>query len=157
FERFEGQTGQPAWLFPLRKAGISSFAEQGFPTLKDEDWRFTNVAPIAQLPFTPMIDGKADKAVDDTLSPAAFSGLKGNRLGFVNGHFAAAQSSVKNLPKGVTVSNLAAALTENSAFIEKHFCHYAQAQGNAFAALNQAFFSDGAFIHVPAGVAVDEP
>ena len=37
---------------PLRKAGMASFAELGFPKLSDEDWRFTNVAPIAKLPFS---------------------------------------------------------------------------------------------------------
>ena len=36
---------QPKWLLPVRKAGISRFAELGFPTLRDEDWRYTNVAP----------------------------------------------------------------------------------------------------------------
>ena len=49
FERFEAQAKQPAWIFPLRKAGIARFAELGFPTLQQEDWRFTNVAPIAKL------------------------------------------------------------------------------------------------------------
>ena len=53
FEKFEKEPRQPSWVFPLRKAGIARFAELGFPTLKDEDWRFTNVAPIAKLPFKP--------------------------------------------------------------------------------------------------------
>ena len=43
----------PAWLLPLRKAALARFAELGFPTLHQEDWRFTNVAPIAGLPFKP--------------------------------------------------------------------------------------------------------
>src|SRR5215472_13446171 len=98
FERFEKQTNQPSWLFPLRKAGVSSFAEQGFPTLKDEDWRFTNVAPITALPFKPFFDGPADKAVADALPRAVFANLKGHRLVFVNGHFAAELSSIGGLP-----------------------------------------------------------
>src|SRR5205814_3442774 len=93
FERFENQTNQPAWLFLLRKAGIVSFAEQGFPTLKDEDWRFTNVAPIAKLPFKPMLDGAAEKGVADVLPRSVFAKLSGSRLVFVNGHFAADLSS----------------------------------------------------------------
>ena len=157
FERFENQTNQPAWLFPLRNAGISSFAEQGFPTLKDEDWRFTNVAPIANLPFKPMSDSVRDKAVGEMLPGAVFAKLVGSRLVFVNGHFAAELSSVRGLPGGVKVSNLAAALARDSAFVEKHLGRYAQMQSNAFAALNQAFFSDGAFIYVPGGVTVEEP
>src|SRR5436190_2933045 len=157
FERFEDKANQPAWLFPLRKAGIACFAEQGFPTLKDEDWRFTNVAPIARLPFKPMLDGAAEKGVADVLPRSVFAKLSGSQLVFVNGHFAAELSSVRALPTGVKVTNLAAALAKDSAFVEKHLGRYAQAQGNAFAALNQAFFSDGAFIYVPSGVTVDEP
>jgi Fe-S cluster assembly protein SufD len=157
FERFEHQTNQPAWLFPLRKAGIACFAEQGFPTLKDEDWRFTNVAPIAKLPFNPMLNGSHDKAASEILACAAFSKLPGNRLVFVNGHFAAELSSIGALPGGVKVSNLATALARDTALVEKHLGRYATGEGNAFAALNQAFFSDGAFIYVPGGVHIEEP
>ena len=157
FARFETQPNQPAWLLPLRKAGIASFAEQGFPTLKDEDWRFTNVAPIAALPFKPMAGGAADKATKGMLPGAVFANLSGARLVFVNGHFAADLSSVGALPGGVKVSSLATALARDGALLEKHLGRYATAQGNAFAALNQAFFSDGAFIYVPGGVTVEEP
>ncbi|HWC61412.1 MAG TPA: hypothetical protein VHC44_17090, partial [Verrucomicrobiae bacterium] len=93
FERFEKQMNQPAWLFPLRKAGIACFAEQGFPTLKDEDWRFTNVSPIASLPFKPMAESLKDKSASEILAGAAFTKLAGSRLVFVNGHFAPELSS----------------------------------------------------------------
>ena len=43
--------GQPAWLRGLRERGFARFCEAGFPTTKDEDWRFTNVNAIAQTPF----------------------------------------------------------------------------------------------------------
>ena len=56
FEQFEKGAKDPAWVRVARKAGISHFAELGFPTLQDEDWRFTNVAPIAKLPFKPVLD-----------------------------------------------------------------------------------------------------
>ena len=46
FSALEIAASQPKWLAPVRKAGLASFADQGFPTLHDEDWRFTNVAPI---------------------------------------------------------------------------------------------------------------
>ncbi|HEU5123384.1 MAG TPA: Fe-S cluster assembly protein SufD [Verrucomicrobiae bacterium] len=156
FERFE-KRGQPAWLLPLRKAGISSFAEQGFPTLRDEDWRFTNVAPIAKLPFQPATDFAIDAAVKDAVKTAAFNQPAGNRLVFVNGRFASELSACNAIPDGVKVQNLAAALTENGALVEKHLGQHVQSNGNAFAALNQAFFEDGVFIHVPAGVEVSEP
>ncbi len=156
FQRFETQP-QPAWLVPLRKAGISSFAEQGFPTLQDEDWRFTKVTPIARLAFKPVFESTVDGAAGDVLQASAFAGLKGHRLVFVDGQYSAALSSLRPLPSGVTVSSLAAALAGDSSLPEKHLGRYARTEGNSFAALNQAFFLDGAFIHVPAGVAIEEP
>src|SRR5688572_33311430 len=56
FERFEQERNEPAWLASLRKSGMERFAEAGFPTIRDEDWRFTNVAPIAKLPFQPVTE-----------------------------------------------------------------------------------------------------
>jgi Fe-S cluster assembly protein SufD len=157
FTRFEQPPHQPAWVFPLRKAGIASFEDQGFPTLKDEDWRFTNIAPIAKLPFQPAFDSSANGAAKEAAERSAFRNLDGCRLVFVNGHYSAELSSLRPLPAGAKAGSLAAALIKDSAFLERHLGRYAQPEGNAFAALNQAFFLDGAFIHVPAGVEVKEP
>ncbi|HLP78808.1 MAG TPA: Fe-S cluster assembly protein SufD [Candidatus Paceibacterota bacterium] len=157
FARFEKRDQQPAWMQPLREAGISSFAKQGFPTLHNEDWRYTNVAPIARLPFKPVLDLSVDAAVTAAAEKAAFTKLAGNRLVFVNGHYAPKLSAQSTVPAGVKIQNLAAALAENPALVEKHLGKYAQPEGNAFTALNQAFFADGVFIHVPAGVEVAEP
>src|ERR1051325_6117832 len=156
FGELERSPSQPAWL-PPRKAGIASFAEQGFPTLKHEDWRFTNVAPIEKLPFHAAQAGNVNGAETKTLKDAAFTKLGGNRLVFVNGFFSANLSEIKLVSGGVKIENLSAALSKNPALIEKHLGHYAQTANNAFAALNQAFFSDGAFIYVPASVTVEEP
>src|SRR6266404_7265779 len=88
FEYFEHEAKQPAWVFPLRKAGIARFAELGFPTLKEEDWRFTNVAPIAKLPFRPVLDPQEHRLSKSDIARFNFSGIKGTRLVFVDGHFA---------------------------------------------------------------------
>jgi Fe-S cluster assembly protein SufD len=159
FERFEqaGASRQPSWLFPLRKAGLACFAELGFPTLKHEDWRFTNVAPIAKLPFKPVFETKIDGLTTDSLVQFPFAKLPGTRLVFVNGHYAAELSTTPAQPDGIKASNLAAALTSDSALIEKHLGRYVRTEDNAFAALNNAFFQDGGFIYVPARQAITEP
>ena len=147
----------PKWLAPLRKAGLASFADQGFPTLKDEDWRFTNVTPIAKLNFSLAgqiaVNGAESKVIDESV----FTRLPGHRLVFVNGFFSAKLSQIKPVNGGVRIENLSAALASDSALIEKHLGKYAPPAGNSFAALNQAFFTDGAFIFVPQGVEVAEP
>jgi len=159
FERFEqvGASRQPAWLFPLRKAGIARFAELGFPTLKNEDWRFTNVAPIAKLPFKPVFDATPDGLTKESLNQFPFTKLPGARLVFVNGIYSAGLSTTPEHQDGIKVGSLAAALATDSALIEKHLGRHLRTEDNAFAALNNAFFQDGGFVYVPAGQSVDEP
>lgn len=156
FSRFEAQESQPKWLLPLRKAGLVRFSALGLPTLKDEDWRFTNVAAIAKLPFRPAFD-PADGVTAEQLNGFAFAGLPGSRLVFVNGHFAPQLSTLNKLPSGVKAGSLAAALADEAALLEKHLDRYVQNADNGFTALNQAFFLDGGFVHVPTGTVVEEP
>src|SRR2546422_9325148 len=87
FERFEKEAKQPSWVFPLRKAGIARFAELGFPTINDEDWRFTNVAPITKLPFKPVFAADRDGVDAETVGGFTFGQIPAHRLGFVNGHY----------------------------------------------------------------------
>src|SRR5690348_12789574 len=80
FERFEKQAAHPAWVFPLRKAGLARFAERGFPTLQDEDWRFTNLALITKLPFKPVFESSANGLSAEGISPLIFGQLATHRL-----------------------------------------------------------------------------
>jgi len=156
FSRFESAL-QPSWLLPLRNAGIARFVELGFPTLQDEDWRFTNVAPLAKLPLRPVVEPTDAAGATAALEKLIFARLPGIRLVFVNGVYSAALSSTQALPPGVRVTNLAAALVADSEFIKKQFGQCALTDDNAFAAFNQAFFTDGGFVLLPAGVSVAEP
>ena len=157
FAQFAATTTGPKWLAPLRKAGLACFADLGFPTLQDEDWRFTNVAPVARLNFQPAPQVAVNGAESKAIAESVFAGLSGHRLVFVNGFYSSKLSSIKALPNGVRVESLTAALAQDSGLIEKHLGKYAQTEKNSFAALNQAFFSDGAFILVPPGMEVTEP
>src|SRR5438270_11823974 len=113
FER-EGAGKHPSWVFPLRKAGIARFAELGFPTLKDEDWRFTNVAPVAKLPFKPVFGASPGGVAAKTLGRFTFADLNGPRLVFVDGRFAKEVSTIPSLAKGVKLNSLATALLSDS-------------------------------------------
>jgi len=157
FSQMQAPAAQPQWLAPLRKAGAASFADQGFPTLQNEDWRFTNVAPIAKLNFSLAGQAAVNGAESKVLTESVFTQLPGHRLVFVNGFFCAKLSSIKPVSGGVRIDSLAAALAKDAALIEKHLGKYANTADNSFAALNQAFFSDGAFVFVPKGVEVAEP
>ena len=145
-------------LLPFRKAGLALFAELGFPTLHHEDWRFTNVAPLAKLPFHPVFQApEVNDAETRALDEFAFTKLAGTRLVFVNGHYSPKLSTVGKFPAGVKVGSLAAALASDPALVEKYLGRCTPAPDNAFAALNQAFFLDGAFVQVPEGVDLASP
>ncbi len=55
---------EPSWLRNLRRKGIEHFADAGFPTTRDEEWKFTSVAPIADRHFAPAHDGQSGLATD---------------------------------------------------------------------------------------------
>ena len=157
FQRFEPSAKQPAWVFPLRKAGIVRFAELGFPSLHDEDWRFTNVAPIAKLPFKPVFETTTNGITFEGISRFTFGSLGATRLVFVNGHFASNLSTPIHDNGGLRIDSLARVLAHDSVRVEKHLAQHAEDQANAFTALNTAFFQDGAFVEIPAGQMVATP
>jgi Fe-S cluster assembly protein SufD len=143
------------WLRTLREDAFARFAEAGFPTTHDEDWRFTNVAPIARTQFR--LPGKAFVQLPPTeLNSWRIEG-SAVRLVFVNGRFAPELSNVGELPKGVAVTSLREQIEGNSDQISKQLGHYANTQRDAFVALNTAFVEDGAYVHVKRGVVVEAP
>lgn len=154
FEPFEQERNEPGWLANLRRSGMAAFAERGFPTTRDEDWRFTNVAAIAKLAFQPLAEPGQVMA---PLKQFNFMQLECTRLVFIDGHFTPKLSTFLPQAKGVRIANLAAALAEGGALAQKHLGQHARVDQNAFVALNTAYFTDGAFVHVPAGQVVEKP
>ena len=148
-------TPGPAWLGSLRHSAAARFAEIGFPTRRDEEWRFTNVAPIAETPFT-LASRAQSELTAEGLRQFTYEGLTGTQLVFVNGHFAANLSS-QTVPGGVIVKTLAQAMAENSGVVETHLGQSAQFDTQAFVALNTAALEDGAFVHIAAGAIVTAP
>jgi len=158
FARFENRAagnGQE-WLRSIRQAAISRFSELGFPTTRDEDWRFTNVAPIAQTSFRLAQNGGVELAPRE-LEQFRFPGLVCSQLVFLNGRYAPGLSWLRPLPDGVKVSSLAHALTADPGSLEVHLARYADYQHDAFCALNTAFMEDGAFVHIPRRTVLLEP
>ncbi|MGB6612220.1 MAG: hypothetical protein WBE63_20975, partial [Acidobacteriaceae bacterium] len=88
------------WLRQLRTDAFARFCETGFPTTRDEDWRFTNVAAIARTAFRPASAAKLKDAAAWRLEGAAA------QLVFVNGRYARELSQVDGLPNGVTLASL---------------------------------------------------
>jgi Fe-S cluster assembly protein SufD len=163
FSRFERALAQRSGrLYDLRHEAIDRFAELGFPTLRDEEWRFTNLAGLAKTPFTlargeggrPAVGGVA-RSGDRAITERGSALEARHRLVVVNGHFV---EKLSTLPPGpVFAGGLAAALASQPQLVECHLARYAEFEEQAFTALNTAFVRDGALIYVPDNQVVQEP
>ena len=148
-----GEAASP--LHRLRREAIDRFQAAGFPTTRNEEWRFTNVAPIAKLAMRPVIVPSAGALPADVVSQIAQPGQRGPRLVFVNGHYAPEYSHAGSLPAGVRVESLAAALKRDQAV--DLLSRRIGPEDDAFTSLNTAFLKDGAFVYLPDGAALEDP
>jgi Fe-S cluster assembly protein SufD len=142
----------PAWLRELRARGAARFSALGFPTVRQEEWRFTNVSAIADTPFrlaekTPT--NAADLVARVRIADAAA------RIVILNGQFAPELSSLDKLPRGLVAGSLANAIAHN----RPEVTHLGQAPWDAapFVALNTAFLEDGAFVVIAANAVIEQP
>ena len=148
----QGRGSVPSWLRDLRSRGVARFSALGFPTVRQEEWRFTNVAPIAETAFR-LAEAAPTNAAE--LTARVSIGPTAARIVILNGHFAPELSTTDALPAGVVAGSLADAIGSNAPEVA-HLGQIAWEQA-PFAALNTAFLADGAFIRLPANAIVEAP
>jgi Fe-S cluster assembly protein SufD len=150
-----GDVEEPRWLREVRRAAMDRFGALGFPTTKNEDWHFTSVSPIAESEFRAYRAGGEVSAAD--LAPFRFGATDWTELVFVNGRFAPELSAIDRLPAGLRVADLATAWSTEGELLERHLTRVAGFESQAFTALNTAFLSDGAVVHVAKEMVVERP
>jgi Fe-S cluster assembly protein SufD len=149
----ERPRGGARWLQDLRDHAASRFVELGFPTVREEDWRFTNVAPIVATEFRPAPAVRLDVGVlQSFLWPDAPF-----RAVVVNGRFVPELSRLGGLPNGVRFGSLAAAAVDHADVVGRYLGQLCDAGASAFTALNTAFTLDGAYVFVPDGLVLEQP
>jgi Fe-S cluster assembly protein SufD len=146
----------PGWLKQLRESAIASFAKLGFPTARNEDWKYTSVDPIASTTFERVKQSDGEVAAD-AIAELAFIPARSARLVFIDGIYSPWLSELAGLPRGVRVESLAEALRRDDEVLRSQFSRYARHQQQSFVALNTAFVADGALIVFAKGQVVEEP
>ena len=134
--------GESSDLAQTREAALSRFLTLGFPTTRDEEWRFTSVAPIAERAFALAQTSPAARHRD--IAPLRSHDAFGAELVFVDGRLAPALSTADALPRGVRVGSLADVTAGHAEGIASHLARVAQFDRRPFVAFNTAFFADGA-------------
>jgi Fe-S cluster assembly protein SufD len=144
---------EPVWLSDMRRSAAAAFEKMGFPTTRNEEWRFTNVAPIAGTRFVPAPPAAVARR---TVSQFAVPGLAGPVMTFVNGRFAPRLSTLDVPSAGLTAISLADAIARNPVSLQPHFGRHTDFTTRPFAALNTAAFEDGALIALADNAVVEQ-
>jgi Fe-S cluster assembly protein SufD len=144
------------WLQAQREAAIARFAERGFPTTREEDWKYTSVRPIEKQAFALNAPG-VQAMTPASVHALGFADLPAHRLVFVNGHLDAALSQLGTLPAGVSVRSLREAIAQAPDELEGRLGEIVNFAVHPFAALNTAFIDDGAYVALRAGAVLDTP
>ena len=135
------------WLDRSREGALDTFASTGFPTPRHEDWKYTRVTPIEKRSFKfPGRNGIDLQSRD--VERFCISGLECELLVFVDGRYVDALSRRNVVESGARITTLESAMNASSQLLESHLGHYANTAGQPFSALNTAFMTDGAVIHV---------
>jgi len=146
---------EPAGLRALRARGAERFGALGFPSTREEDWRFTNVGPVARTRFERPRQAWGRDDVARAIAPLRLAGAL--EMVFVDGRFAPELSSAPETSAGVWAASLAEVARREFGRVEARLGHHASFVERPFAALSTALFEDGAFVAVERGAAVASP
>jgi len=146
------------WLRELRTGALQRFAERGYPSPRDEAWKYTNVTPLLKQAFAPVTAPlRPDEVTRADLSAHLF-GAAGIPLAvFVDGRFSAGLSDLASLPRGVEVRSLREMLEHDGPAVEDLLATQPLQEPHGFIELNTAFMTDGAFIRFGPDAAPGQP
>ncbi|MFZ1642183.1 MAG: Fe-S cluster assembly protein SufD [Candidatus Contendobacter sp.] len=151
FAEFTTGRREPDAIARLRREAFARFETLGLPTRQQEAWRLTELSGLRQWnPQRPTL-----VPVDAGALPTL--GLPAHRLVFVNGHYAPGLSQLREMPDQALIANLGQALLTHPELIAPHLDCLPGLAWHPFAALNTAFWEDGAFVHLPRGTVVETP
>ncbi len=142
---------EPAFFTTARQQAFERFEATGFPTVKNEEWKYTNIHSIINKPY--VLDVDVDIEGLD-FSAGEIPNLDAYRIILVNGQYVLAVSELEKV-KGLVVIPMDDAVAEPA--FQAHFAKYADKSDNIMVALNTAAYTNGVFIHLKKGVVLDKP
>lgn len=136
----------------FRQGALERAAKLGFPTVSQEEWRYTSLEPVASLPFKPLPPTAPALPSAEQIAPFLAGGETARRLVFVDGVYAPSLSRLGSPLAGLHLSTLAQSGAQALGALDRCAGGYENFMG----ALNSAFFSDGAYLTVAKSVQVTE-
>ncbi|HEX5887376.1 MAG TPA: Fe-S cluster assembly protein SufD [Pyrinomonadaceae bacterium] len=143
------------WLELVRSSAMERFEQLGFPTVHDEDWKYTNLAPLAKQSFVPA--SRPEKFSLD-VSGFVYPETAAAHLVVVNGFLSEELSSKAGLDNVVAIDLLTAVSDARYNKVARaYLARNAGYHNNGLAALNTAFVQSGLFLLIPKNVKVETP
>ncbi len=145
---------QPEWLENLRRKAFAYFTESGFPTMQNEEWKYTNVKTAVSRQWS--VNGEEN--LERNLAEFVFEESKRSVLVFTNGGFNKDLSNLEDL-KDCSVLTFTEAFddTKFGEILKSKLGKLVDSGKNGFTALNSAFIGEGAFVLIPKNVRIENP
>lgn len=147
-QRFAGKP-----LFEQRQAALDRFLATGFPTPRDEAWKYTNLRRLESRAFSL----PESAPVDLDAVQQQWIGGSATRFVFLNGRFSSALSNLMPQPPGATVISLGDWLRHEPDQAQEYARKASAERVDALGHLNAAFTEDGLVIDLAAQASFDEP
>lgn len=151
---FEQQSADAASgpLSTLRKAAFDRFVRAGFPTVKNEDWKYSNITTLVNSAYA--LEADSVNGVKDALAKAEIPALNAYRVVLVNGIFMPELSDEPTYA-GLSIKPINEALSDSD--FNKHFAQHADKTDNPFVSLNTAIFEHGVYLTLAPNVVINKP
>jgi Fe-S cluster assembly protein SufD len=142
------------WLDAMRDEAQARFSANGFPSPREEEWKYTNVSPIEKKLFKPLAAPAPDAIDRNWLDSYRLADAWSMVL--VDGHFCRGLSNLEGVPDGVVAAGMGETLQAHPELVKKVLGTVSIQESHGFMAFNTAFFTDGTFVLVPPGVTLDK-
>ena len=141
------------WMDELRQSSLARFGRIGFPTQRDEEWKYTSLRAITSKSFRLANAGTPLPPSGDFLVP----GLDSYQLVFLDGILVPTDEGDFVLPEGLDVRSISTVLAQQPGFLQDYLGHSTGRNINGFTALNSALYQDGVVVSLDPGVKLDKP
>ncbi|MCC6209024.1 MAG: Fe-S cluster assembly protein SufD [Gammaproteobacteria bacterium] len=147
-----------AWLRDLRDGALRRFSDRGYPTPRDEAWKYTNIAPLLKQSFIPSFSvEQPHKVLPTDIATSLFADADMPLAVFVDGAFNSALSNLSALPPGVELRSLREVLDHDGASLESLLVGMTPQEPHGFIELNTAFMFDGACVRIAPDTVAERP
>ena len=138
-----------------RKNALKRFESKGFPTKKDELWKYTSLKSIIQKDYSLSVKSNPNVGLKD-IKKYSINDIDSYKIVFVDGVFNPFLSNTTHDGMDICVLSAALSKTKYKKTINKYFNKIVP-EDQSLASLNTSYTQEGAYIYIPKSVLPEDP